>query len=739
MLGPEGHGGDNAAWSHRRSLLAAILMPSHSVLVLLAQLAVVLALSRGLGALFLRLRQPQVMGEMLAGIALGPSLLGLLWPAAHAALFPPESIPVLNALSQVGVILFLFLIGLELDPGLLRGHGRAAVAISVASIAVPFVLGMGLTVYLYGRGFFTSTDPDGSRWLASALFMGAAMGVTAFPVLARILTERNLHRTNAGGIAIACAAFNDVAAWVLLAFVVAVANASGTASAVRTAGLSAAYVAIMFLVVRPFLARLRVAHERKGPASQWVLAVVLLLVLASAIATEAIGIHAMFGAFVMGAVMPRGTAFSRALVDKLEDFTVVLLLPLFFAYTGLRTRLELLSSMGMWLDALLVVAVACLGKLGGAAGAARLCGMSWRESSTIGVLMNTRGLMELVILSAGLALGVISEPVFGMMVVMAIATTAFTTPLLHLIYPPRLFEAAADVPPADRAAGILIPVANPLSGVPLLRLAALLKGPADSRPILALHLRRVEAHEAYHAAGSPAPSDAAEDPAITRAAAHPATVEQDADVLSPLVRHAAELGVAVEPLTVVGRSLSAAMARVVRERRVELVLMGFHRPVLSRTILGGSVHQVLEGVAAEVGVFVDRGMGDVKQVLVPYLGGEHDRAALELAQRIGRAAGAQITVLHVISPDRAGAPLGAGEAVDRVFSDPTQPAQVRMRVVHDASPVDAVVREAAGVDLIVIGLGEQWGLEHHSFGLNTERIVTESAASLLIARGRHRT
>jgi Kef-type K+ transport system membrane component KefB len=369
------------------------------ILTLLLQVVLILLLSRVMGLLFRWIHQPQVMGEMVAGIMLGPSLFGWLFPQAAAYVFPPVSVPYLSVLSQVGVIFFLFLIGLELDPKLLRNRGHTAVVVSHVSIVAPFLLGAALALYLYPRVF---NDAPSMRFSSVALFMGAAMSVTAFPVLARILTERNLHKTNLGAIAITCAAVDDVTAWCMLAFVVGVARAKGWVPGAITAGLSVAYVLFMFLVVRQFLGKLERVYERQGRLSQGVVAVIILLVLGSAWVTEAIGIHALFGAFLMGAMMPKGTAFVRSLAEKLEDYTVIFLLPIFFAYTGLRTQIGLINRPELWLDCLLIIGVACLGKFGGSAVAGRACGLSWRDASVIGILMNTRGLMELVILNIGL-------------------------------------------------------------------------------------------------------------------------------------------------------------------------------------------------------------------------------------------------------------------------------------------------------------------------------------------------
>ena len=400
---------------------------------LLIQVAVVLVMARLVGWLFRKIHQPQVIGEMVAGILLGPSLLGWVSPGISTALFPPGSLGFLNSLSQVGLIFFMFLVGLELNLQHLRGRRHAAVLTSHVSIILPFLLGTLTALYLYPR-----LSDDRVKFIHFALFLGTAMSITAFPVLARILTERKLLRTQVGAVAIACAAIDDVTAWCLLAGVVLLVRASDSITPLwLTLFGSATYIVAMSLVMRRVLSRLGLIYQKRGRITQDLMALILLLVFLSAWATEHLGIHALFGTFLMGVIMPRSQDFVRALSDKLEDITVVLLLPLFFAFTGLRTSIGLVSGAEMWFYCALIMAVAITGKFGGATLSARLTGMSWRESGAIGILMNTRGLMELVILNIGLEIGVISPTVFAMMVLMALVTTFMTTPLLELIYPAR--------------------------------------------------------------------------------------------------------------------------------------------------------------------------------------------------------------------------------------------------------------------------------------------------------------
>jgi len=413
---------------------------------LLIQIALILLVTRLVGWLLRKLHQPQVVGEMIAGILLGPSLLGWLLPGVSAAVFPPESLGSLNALSQIGLLLFMFLVGLEFDTRILRGRGHTAVVTSHVSIIVPFILGAGVALLLYAE-----LSPPEVPLLHFGLFTGLAMSITAFPVLARILTERNLLHTHVGVVAIACAAVDDVTAWCILAGVILLVRATEQVIPFwLTLFGSLAYIAIMLLGVRRLLSRLHILYHRRGGLTQDIFALVLLLALASAWITESLGIHALFGAFLMGVIMPKDNQFIHAITRKLEDVTVTLLLPLFFAFTGLRTSIGLLNGANLWLYCAVIIVVAIVGKLGGSALAARRFGMNWREAGALGVLVNTRGLIELVFLNIGLDIGVISPTFFTMMVLMALITTFMTTPLLEWIYPAR-FQVREPVPGEDFA------------------------------------------------------------------------------------------------------------------------------------------------------------------------------------------------------------------------------------------------------------------------------------------------
>jgi Kef-type K+ transport system membrane component KefB len=389
---------------------------------------VIVVVARLVGRLFLKLGQPPVMGEIVAGILLGPSLLGLLSPATMNFLFPASSMEVLKLLSQIGVALFMFVVGLELDVELLRKKAHAAIMVSHASIVLPMSLGVGLSLFL-----FQTLAPANTSFTAFALFLGIAMSVTAFPVLARILDDRGLSRTSLGGIALTCAAVGDVTAWSLLPLVIAIARADAVFAALITIGLVIVFIGSMWLLIRPLFGRLIREPMPSASSNRGLFAMILAFALASALVAEVIGIHALFGAFLAGVVMPPTAEVRSVLKEKLETFTVVVLLPLFFVFSGLRMQIGLLNDWNGWLLCGLIILVAIAGKLGGTTLMARWTGMNWRDAFSLGALMNTRGLVELVVLNIGYDLGILSARAFAMLVLMALVTTFMTGPLLSLV------------------------------------------------------------------------------------------------------------------------------------------------------------------------------------------------------------------------------------------------------------------------------------------------------------------
>jgi Kef-type K+ transport system membrane component KefB len=614
--------------------------------VLLA-LVVVIATARAMGSIFRSVGQPQVIGEIIAGIVLGPSLLGRLAPGAEGYLFPATVGPALNIIAQVGVILYMFLVGLELDPALLRKRGHTTVAISHASIVAPFLLGATIALFLYPR--LSSSDVP---FTCFSLFVGVSMSVTAFPVLARILTDRRIHKTRMGAIALTCAAVDDVTAWCMLAFVVSVARAQA-AGAVATIAMALGFIALMIAVVRPAMVRLSLVYGNRGRLTQGVMAAIFVALLFSASATELIGIHAVFGAFALGAVIPHDSGMARELTDRLEDIVIVLLLPAFFAYTGLRTQIGLVNGYEQWMMCGLIVVVASAGKFGGSVVAARITGLNWRDSSALGVLMNTRGLMELIVLNIGLEMNVISPTLFAMLVIMALVTTFATTPILHLITRHQIPEvlpfpelgtfspepiAASQAPirgphPAPRPErpparpilaatehrAILVPVSNP-EGVAVLVELALAATPHDAPPPRVLALVKTP-------------------PGGVRSGLREA--DQRVPPRSPALAAALDLALErdsiITPQAVWTTNPAADILAFAKEPQIGWLLLGSHRAVFGSDFMGGVVREILDkarDLPVHVAVVIHGGERPLDRVFAVVDRGTHGRAALDLALRV---------------------------------------------------------------------------------------------------------
>jgi len=399
------------------------------IAVLLMQIIIIIFFARVFGWLFKKIKQPAVIGEIFAGIILGPSILGSYFPGVTDFLFPAASLGTLNFLSQIGLILFMFIIGMELD---LKSAGKQAydaVVISHAGIIIPFTLGMGLAYFIY-----KDYAPATTSFLSFALFMGIAMGITAFPVLARILQEKNLIRTKLGVTALTCAAADDITAWCVLAAVIALVKSGSSLSVFYTIALALIYVLIMIKVVRPALLRLEHLYNYRENMRSAIVAILFVMLISSAYTASVIGINTLFGAFIAGIIMPPSLSFREIIADKIEDVSIILLLPLFFVITGLKTQMGLLNEGHLWVVFGLMLLVAVIGKFGGITLAAKVVGQSWRDSLSIGVLMNTRGLMQLIVLNIGYDLGILSPEIFAMMVLMALVTTFMTGPALDLIH-----------------------------------------------------------------------------------------------------------------------------------------------------------------------------------------------------------------------------------------------------------------------------------------------------------------
>lgn len=455
--------------------------------MLLLQIISILIVSRMFGWMFAKIGQPTVIGEILAGIILGPSLLGHFFPGAFQFLFAPSSLSNLYILSQLGLVLFMFTIGMELNMKSLRNRIGETWVISHASIIIPFFFGMLLAYYLYAEFAAGKTD-----FVSFALFMGISMSITAFPVLARIVQEKGLTRTHLGTLALASAAIGDVTAWCLLAAVIAIAKTGSVASSVYTIAAAIAYICIMILLVRPFLKRIGEIYQNTEVLNKSIVAFFLLVLVCSALATQIIGIHALFGAFLAGVIMPPLPNFRKMMIDKVEDISVTLLLPLFFVFTGLRTEIGLLNTPHLWWICTLIILVAIVGKFGGSALSARFLGESKRDSLALGILMNTRGLMELIVLNIGYEMGILPPAIFVMLVIMALFTTFMTTPAMSLIESIYPLRNIAEERNRQKALGIfnaLVACGNPENGKSLLNVAkTVLDGAKNSLNVTVLHI-----------------------------------------------------------------------------------------------------------------------------------------------------------------------------------------------------------------------------------------------------------
>jgi len=714
-------------------------------ILVLVEVLIVIALSRIVGLGFRWIKQPQVIGEIVAGIMLGPSLFGLVAPDLAAAVFPAEAVPFLNVLSEIGLIFFMFLIGLELNPKYLKSNLNTAILTSHVSILVPFSLGSLLALLLYPIVSNSSVS-----FTAFALFLGVAMSITAFPVLARIITEHNLQNTKLGTLALTCAAVDDVTAWCLLAVAIAVTRTNSMIGALPTIFEALIYIVFMLTVVRWFLQRLSKHYNRTGRLTQLVLAGIYMGVVASALITEWIGIHLIFGAFLLGVAMPKNAGLTRELAEKTEDFVLIFLLPIFFAYSGLRTQIGLLNTPELWLLCATVLGVAIIGKYVGTYAAARVCGISNREASALGWMMNTRGLTELIVLNIGLSLGVISPLLFTMLVIMALVTTFMTSPLLEWTYPKRLIrldisefssddselenpKSAGDLKETNKELlptyRILVPVANPSTQKGLLQLAVALAqsaagmGGSDLQSAAVHPLSLIELSEDYAFESTPVEADR--------------IIQERLGKLSELIEslQPPEARKLVHPIVRVTNDVARETAQIAELDRADLILVGWHRPTFSSNRLGGRVGQILSTAKVDVAIFVDRGRERLNNLLVPYAANIHDDLGLELALRLlVNSQERRLTVLRVVVNGEAENELSY--EFRRVIEQ--LPVEVRSRIetpiVEAAEPIQAVVAASANADLTIAGTSREWGIERQTLGQYTDELVVQCHSSLLIAR-----
>ncbi|MFZ4436132.1 MAG: cation:proton antiporter [Flavobacterium psychrophilum] len=627
----------NTQWSE--FLLSMEHNLKHPLAILLGQIITIIVVARFFGWMFRKIGQPTVIGEIIAGIVLGPSLLGMYFPEFSTALFPVDSLGNLQFLSQIGLILFMFVIGMELDLKVLKNKANDAVVISHASIVIPFALGVGLAYYIYYR-----FAPVGVEFLSFSLFMGIAMSITAFPVLARIVQERGIHKTRLGTIVITCAAADDITAWCLLAAVIAIVKAGSFVSSLYVIGMAVAYVLLMLFVVKPFLKRIGDLYGSKSKLNKPVVAIFFLTLIISAYTTEVIGIHALFGAFMTGAIMPDIAKFRAIFIDKVEDVAVILLLPLFFVFTGLRTQIGLINDPFLWKVTGCIIGVAVVGKFVGSALAAKFVGQNWRDSLTIGALMNTRGLMELVVLNIGYDLGVLTSEVFTMMVIMALVTTFMTGPALDII---NFIFKTKDVSPAEEKSGnskyrILVSFGNSQKAKGLLRIASSLVGKQKGEAsITAMHLSLSDELHSFN------------------------MEEYEKMRFAPVLEEASILKQEINTFFKATVDVETDITEIAEQGHYDLLLVGLGKSIFDGTLLGKVLgfttriinpdrlidkftgkeglfenspfdertRQIITRTQMPLGIFIDKNLQKVDRVLVPIFSAE-DTFLIDFCQKL---------------------------------------------------------------------------------------------------------
>jgi len=594
----------------------------HPLALLLVQIITIILAARFMGWLCTKIGQPTVIGEMLAGILLGPSLLGQVAPEFSAVLFPITSLGNLQMLSQIGLIFFMFIVGMELDLKVLRNKANDAVVISHASIIMPFALGIGLAYFVYEQ-----FAPEGTQFLSFALFIGIAMSITAFPVLARIVQERGIHKTRLGTIVITCAAADDITAWCLLAAVIAIVKAGSMLSALYIMGLAAIYVLVMIKVVRPFLHRVGALITARGIVSKPYVALFFLTLLLSAVATEVIGIHALFGAFMAGAIMPENNKFRAMFIEKIEDVALIVLLPLFFVFTGLRTQIGLLNDWELWKYTFLIILVAVVGKFVGSMVAARVVGQNWRDSLMIGALMNTRGLMELVVLNIGYDLGVLTPEIFAMMVIMALVTTFMTGPTLSLIG--RFFkkEITEERKPEEHKSKVLYAFDEPEAGRQLVKIGAAIFNGAETQ-YTAAHFAEAEDMDLYDIA---AYENKVFQPAVQVAKKQDLSLKTHfaaaGDVDTALIEKTHKgkydmLLMECSPSIYDGTALGKILGFTSRIINLDKLYRSIARKaeVASWNVIDESISSIADRLNIDFGILVPKKMEEIRHVLIPFGG-----------------------------------------------------------------------------------------------------------------------
>lgn len=560
----------------------------HPISLLILQIIIIIIVSRVFGFLFGKIGQPTVIGEIIAGITLGPSILGAYFPNTFAFLFPSASLGNLELLSQIGLILFMFIVGMELDIKILKLQVKPAMVISHTSIVFSFFLGVCLAYFL-----FVPFAPPRTSFASFACFIGIAMSIVAFPVLARIIQERGMTKTTFGKSIITIAAIEDLTAWCLLAVVIAFIQAGNPVNAIITIVSAILFIILMLLLAQPLLNKLGDIYITKEILNKKIIAFVFFIIFISAYFTEIIGIKSLFGGFLAGVIMPQQTRFKKIMAEKIEDFSLVVLLPLFFAFTGLRTHIGLLNQGHLWTICGLVIIIAIVGKFGGNFLAARFIGKKWKESLLIGVLMNTRGLMELIVLNIGYDIGILSPEIFTMFVIMTLVTTFMTGPVLSFIEYLEKKRAVVHDHFELKRLKILISFGIPQMGVSLLKIAYSLSA-KDSKHHYYSALHLTPHTEVSH-------SDA---------------LKFESTSFEPINSEALKYEITLKTIYKTTEDVTKEILRTTRKERSNLLLMGAAKSVFNKNVFGGRVKNIVDQAKCNVGVFIDKDFQDIKNVLI---------------------------------------------------------------------------------------------------------------------------
>lgn len=555
--------------------------------ILIIQIIVIVSISRIFGKLFSKIGQPSVIGEIIAGIALGPSILGYFFPDIFTFIFPIESLNNLGFLSQIGLVLFMFVIGMELDISTIKKKAGDSFFISHTSIAISFILGIICAIFIYSEYVIKSIN-----FIDFALFIGIAMSIAAFPVLARIVQEKGLSKSNFGKQIITIAAIDDLTAWCLFATIIIIIKSGSIISVLFTIILIVLFVFVMFYWVQPLLKRFDNTYKNRELLTKNIVSVVFIILFLSALLTELIGIKALFGGFIAGVIMPANNNFKKMMSEKIEDFSLIVLLPLFFALTGLRTEIGLLNSSEMWIVCLIIIAVAITGKLGGSFLASKIVGYSTKDSLFIGTLMNTRGLMELILLNIGYDMGILPANIFAIMVVMTLVTTFMTGPLLTIIEKYYKTKEKAQLKPSFKSINILISFGIPKTGKALLQIAHGLVGSNNIHKITALHLTPQSEVSIANA------------------------INYQNDNFKELEQEAKNLKIDINCVYKTSAEVSKEISKSVEDEQCKVLLIGAGRGNDENSILSDRTKNIINAVKCNYGVFFEKDFSSLNNIVV---------------------------------------------------------------------------------------------------------------------------